>query len=228
VVLSWLLKSLNKNIRDSVLFCETASDLWKDLNDRYGQSNKARLFQAQKEVSDLDIAGYFNKAKKVWDEFNAVGATPKCTYKKYECETNARLHNHDQEQKLIQFLIALNENYTAVRGNILMMIPLPTLSQIYSLLVQEERQRQVKPRSEHYIEAASFSVGTNQNASNITGRNFPTKKQENRRSQLFCDHCKRNGHTMDKCYKIHGYPNRQGGKGRVYRDANNAWGQQEV
>ena len=89
----------------------------------------------------MDIACYFNKAKKVWDEFNAVGATPRCTCNKCECEVNDRLHKHDQEQKLIQFLMGLNESYTAVRGNILMMTPLPTLGQTYSLLVQEERQR---------------------------------------------------------------------------------------
>ena len=149
MVISWLLNSLHKSIRDSVLFCSTASETWKELNERYGQSNKARLFQAQKQVScisqgDLDIASYFNRAKKVWDELIAVGATPKCTCKKCECEVNERLQHHDQEQKLIQFLMGLNESYTSVRGNILMMTPLHTLSQIYSFLMQEERQRQVK------------------------------------------------------------------------------------
>jgi len=46
MVLSWLLNSMHKTIRDSVLFCETASEMWKELEERYGQSNKARLFQA--------------------------------------------------------------------------------------------------------------------------------------------------------------------------------------
>ena len=30
MVLSWLLNSLHKNIKDSVLFCEKASDMWKN------------------------------------------------------------------------------------------------------------------------------------------------------------------------------------------------------
>ena len=80
--------------------------MWNELSERYGQLNKARLFQAQKEIScisqgDLDIAGYFNKAKKAWDEFAAVGATPRCTCGKCDCEVNSRLHAHDQEQKTI-------------------------------------------------------------------------------------------------------------------------------
>ena len=44
MVLSWLLNSLHKNIRDSVIFFEKASDMWKKLEERYEQSNKARLF----------------------------------------------------------------------------------------------------------------------------------------------------------------------------------------
>lgn len=148
MVLSWLLNSLHKNIRDSVLFCEQASDMWKEFNERYGHWNKARIFQAQKEVScisegDLDITWYFNKATKVWDEFVAVGTTPRYTCGKCECDVNSKLQSNDQEQRLIQFLMGLNENYTRITGDMLMMKPLPTLSQLYSLLVQEEKQRQV-------------------------------------------------------------------------------------
>ena len=146
MVLSWLLNSLHKNIRDSVLFCNKACEVWSELEERYGQSSKTRLFQVQREVScisqgDQNIASYFNKAKKVWDECTAVGGLPRCDCSKCECEINAKLDRYAQEQKIIQFLMGLNESYTSVRGNILMMPPLPSLSQIYSLLVQEERQR---------------------------------------------------------------------------------------
>uniref|UniRef100_A0A7C9DJJ1 Retrotransposon Copia-like N-terminal domain-containing protein n=1 Tax=Opuntia streptacantha TaxID=393608 RepID=A0A7C9DJJ1_OPUST len=229
MVISWLLNSLHKNVRESVLFHNTASDIWDELNDRYGQSNKARLFQAQKAVScmtqeDQDIANFFNKARKAWDEFAAVGATPRCSCSKCECQINARLQNYDQEQRIIQFLMGLNESYTAVRGNILMMTPFPNLSQVYSLLIQEEKQRQVKSKYDFQSDGASFST-TSGNAQKInTSRRF-----EGRRASLFCDHCRRTGHTIDKCYKLHGYPsNKQGGRGRGFRGANSALGEQEV
>ena len=50
-MVSWLLNSLHKNVRDSFLFHSTACEIWIELNERYGQSNKARLFQAQKVMS---------------------------------------------------------------------------------------------------------------------------------------------------------------------------------
>jgi len=70
MVLSWLLNSLSENIRNSVLYFDTAKALWDDLEGRFGQSNKARLFQVQKDFlcltqGDLDIAGYYTKAKQL-------------------------------------------------------------------------------------------------------------------------------------------------------------------
>ena len=91
MVISWLLNSLNDSNRNSVLYYDTALELWKDLEERFGQSNKARLFQVQKEVSclsqgDLDIAGYYTKAKQLWDESQAVSDIPRCTCTKCECK----------------------------------------------------------------------------------------------------------------------------------------------
>jgi len=36
-----------------VLYFETAKELWNDLEEMFGQSNKARLFQVQKDVTCL-------------------------------------------------------------------------------------------------------------------------------------------------------------------------------
>ncbi|XP_015170875.1 uncharacterized protein [Solanum tuberosum] len=38
-VLSWLLNSLSKEIAESVLYSNSAKDLWKDLEERFGQPN---------------------------------------------------------------------------------------------------------------------------------------------------------------------------------------------
>lgn len=68
MVISWLLNSLSKDIAESVLYSKTAKDIWKELEDRFGQCNGAKLFQLQKELSDLvqgnsDVAGYYTKVK---------------------------------------------------------------------------------------------------------------------------------------------------------------------
>jgi len=64
LVASWILNSLHKDISGSVLYCNTASEMWEELVERFGQSNKAKLFQVKKELSgisqgDSDIATYY-------------------------------------------------------------------------------------------------------------------------------------------------------------------------
>ncbi|XP_049364164.1 uncharacterized protein LOC125828893 [Solanum verrucosum] len=70
MVTSWLLNSLSKDIADSVIYSKTARDLYIDLEQRFGQSNGAKLFHLQKELSDLvqansDVAGYYTKMKRL-------------------------------------------------------------------------------------------------------------------------------------------------------------------
>jgi len=36
--------------------------------------------------------------------------------------------------------------------------------------------------------------------------NYPPPRGTAARRQLFCEHCKITGHTIQKCYKLHGYP----------------------
>lgn len=45
--------------------------------------------------------------------------------------------------RLIQFLMGLNEGYSGAKNSILMMDPLPSINHAYSLLIQDEKQREV-------------------------------------------------------------------------------------
>ena len=40
----------------------------------------------------------------------------------------------------MQFLMGLNESYNAIRGNILLMDPIPSVRRAYSFVCQEEKQ----------------------------------------------------------------------------------------
>ena len=68
------------------------------------------------------------------------------------------------------------------------MNPLPCLEQAYSLLVQEERQRQVK-NATHFLNdsASSFRLGTQR----ATYEAFQRRPEGRRVSQRFYDYCKR-------------------------------------
>ena len=45
-----------------------------------------------------------------------------------------------EQESVMQFLMGLNDSYSSIRGQILLQKPLPSLSKVFSLIVQEERQ----------------------------------------------------------------------------------------
>ncbi|XP_069154663.1 uncharacterized protein [Solanum lycopersicum] len=121
------------------------------------------------------------------------------------------MHKSEQDRRLIQFLMGLNEVYTVIRGNILMMSPLPSTAQAFSLLIQEEKQREYRPTSRTPME--SVSLNANAGRGSQGGRGYRTNfssngelSNYNDRSTLICDFCKKQGHIKEKCYKLHGYP----------------------
>ncbi|XP_075099400.1 uncharacterized protein LOC142176188 [Nicotiana tabacum] len=145
MVMAWLLNSLTKDIRSSVLHSKSARDLWKQLEDRYGTSDFAMLFGLQKKLLEtvqgsFDIATYFNNIKAIWDEIEAIDARVPCVCIECKCEAKQKNKDLENRQKLMQFLMGLNESYNTCRGNIMMMTPEPNIDKVYSFLLQEERQ----------------------------------------------------------------------------------------
>lgn len=110
-------------------------------------------------------------------------------------------------------------------AQILMMDPIPVISKIFSLVVQEKRQRSIhnnvnfstdqtllpQQRSTMAVikESQSFKGDTDQTFLTSTvdaamrGNQYA---KENFNDKPACSHCHIKGHTVDKCYKLHGYP----------------------
>lgn len=124
MVISWILGALSKTIGRSVIYSNSAHQMWKELGERYGVSNGAQLFGLHKELSEVsqgnsNIADYFTKLKMLWDDVDSLCLIPVCTC---DCtcgaaQKTATLH---QNQRVIQFLMGLNDSYNVMRGSILM------------------------------------------------------------------------------------------------------------
>ncbi|XP_075108848.1 uncharacterized protein LOC107790769 [Nicotiana tabacum] len=208
MVTSWILNFLTKEIADSVEYVTDAFELWRKLEDRYDQTNGTKLYQIQKEINDmsqgsLDITSYYTKMKKLWEELNTLIAKSHCTCN-CSCGAKESMHKAEQDRRLIQFFMGLNETYTVVRGSILMMNPLPSIAQAFSLLIQEERQREIKPTGHLVLESSVLNANTTR--PNTFRTNYSPNNNHNNRNRPFCDYYKRPGHIKEKCYKLHGYP----------------------
>lgn len=81
MVLSWLTNSLCKKIDFSILYMTTAAEVWKDLHERFSQSNRPRVFQLQKALSihsqrNSYVIVYFTELKIIWDELLSFKQMP--------------------------------------------------------------------------------------------------------------------------------------------------------
>lgn len=61
-----------------------------------------------------------------------------------------------QDERLIQFLICLNDTYGPMRSSILMISPLANVNPAYSLLIQDEKQREIRVSSQFPGDFSSY------------------------------------------------------------------------
>ncbi|KAL5832253.1 hypothetical protein ACOSQ4_017607 [Xanthoceras sorbifolium] len=199
MLLSWLLNSLSKDIATSVIYMGSIQEVWNDLKDRFSQTNAPRIFQIQQAISsltqdNLPVGTYFTKLKGYWDEISTYQPIPTCS-----CGAIKSLIDFQHQEKVMQFLMGLNESYTSVRGQILLMDPLPSINKVFALVVQEERQRDISTTVPLLNEAAALLATNDSNVSFQKRENFGNLKKNSFRERPNC-------HSVDRCYVLHGYP----------------------
>ncbi|KAL5582411.1 hypothetical protein UlMin_014853 [Ulmus minor] len=140
MVISWILNSVSKEIADSLLYHDSAVEVWRDLYERFHQNNGPRIFQLKQKLlgltqGSIDINTYYTRMKILWDELREFKPIPVCN-----CG-GMRVWMEDQQNECVmQFLMGLNDSYAQLHAQILMVEPLPPLNKVFSLVVQEERQ----------------------------------------------------------------------------------------
>lgn len=205
LVISWILNSVSKEISTSIMFTENAHDIWKDLQERFQQSNGPRIFQIRREIVNLNqnqdsIGIYFTKLKSLTEEL--VNFRPHCTCNKCDCNGVQEIEKYFQTEYIMNFLMGLNDSFSQTRGQILLMDPLPSINRVFSLVAQEEKQKSIINESQQSV---AFLARTNQSLGSTRKNNSNVSRSSNK-ERPYCTHCKFQGHTIDKCYKIHGYP----------------------
>lgn len=83
---------------------------------------------------------YYTKFRSLVDELENLNLIPKCTCT-CTCGTAILQAKNEIIMRVSQFLMGLNPQFSAVKGQILLMLVFPTLNEAYALLLQEEEQR---------------------------------------------------------------------------------------
>jgi hypothetical protein len=166
MVLSWIINSVSKEIAASVISVDFAETMWNDLRDPFSQQNGPRIFQIQKAISamsqeDQSVSSYFIALKGLLDELLIYRPLPVCLCGKCSCGVLKTLTEYHHQEYVLQFLMGLNESFSHVKGQILLMDPLPPINKVFSLVVQHERQKEISSSlsTMHNNASALFTKG---------------------------------------------------------------------
>ncbi|XP_030939872.1 uncharacterized protein LOC115964757 [Quercus lobata] len=107
-------------------------------------------------------------------------------FKNWFSQANGPRISQSQKQ-IFTFLNGLNDSYSQVRTQILMIEPIPLIDKTFTLVIQEERQR--------FLEFNNYKGNT--------GKGRPV-----------CSHYGKLGYIMEKCYKLVGYSSSYKQKGK--------------
>uniref|UniRef100_A0A2N9GRD9 Reverse transcriptase Ty1/copia-type domain-containing protein n=1 Tax=Fagus sylvatica TaxID=28930 RepID=A0A2N9GRD9_FAGSY len=186
-------------------------DGFRSCKKNFPKAMALRFSNSRKEIGSLtqnqnSVSDYYTHLQGLWEELLNYSPNPVCCCTPCCCcgAMSKTLEKYEQ-RCIMQFLMGLNESFGAVRGQILLMDPMPPINKVFSLIRQEDRQRSIGSLngslSNPLVQSTALSVKSE-------GPRYGAYKQSSgqKKERPLCTHCGLLGHTMDKCYKLHGYP----------------------
>ncbi|XP_045805721.1 uncharacterized protein LOC123898751 [Trifolium pratense] len=197
LVHSWIMNSVSESIAQSIVFIENAIDVWNDLKERFSQADLIRIAELQQELHALKqdshtVNEFYSDLKLIWEELEIYLPMPNCSCRNCcTCEAMRSARANHTLLYVICFLTGLNEHFSVVKSQILLMDPLPPMTKVVSLVLQHERQS-------HFSTSDDSRVLLNAAKS----RGSSSSRSGNR----VCTFCGKDNHIVDNCFKKHGLP----------------------
>ncbi|KAK2639868.1 hypothetical protein Ddye_027663 [Dipteronia dyeriana] len=215
IVISWILNSVSKEISASVIYSESAHEIWLDLKERFQQRNGPRIFQLRRDLMNNvqgqnSVSTYYRKLKAIWEELNNY--RPVCSCGKCTCGGTKALVDHYNMEFVMSFLNGLNDSFTQVRGQLLAMDPIPSINKVFAIVSQEENQQQQQQQQQQRGIIGVRNDAMRFNSNRLSSSSSPSSSSPNnishqkKKERLICVHCGCIGHTIERCYKLLGYP----------------------
>jgi hypothetical protein len=177
-IITWFRNTSTPGIHLQFGRFETAKEVWDHLKQRYTISDLSHQYQLLKDLGNLKqqsgqpVYEFLAQMEAIWNQLASCepslkDATDLQTYEK-----------HRDRIRLIQFLMALTDDYEPVRASLLHQNPLPTLENALPCLKSEETRLGLhRPQND-----LAFAV---------------TNKTTN-----FCRHCRKPGHSFSDCPNV--------------------------
>ncbi|KAF5783775.1 putative transcription factor interactor and regulator CCHC(Zn) family [Helianthus annuus] len=236
VVFSWLIQNIEPALASNLTEFPTAKTLWDALVTTYSSGkDKLQTFDLHVKSNGIKQNGspledFWIIMQGVWGEIERRDPNP------MTCAADIATYNKlRSEQKLFQFLNALDRQYDPIKREILRWDPLPSAEGAYAAVRKEMAHQGILGTNDNSSSPSGVAAGLNTNrSSEPESLGFLTKGRTNQKNstlgsssridktKLKCDHCGKNKHTKSQCFELVGYPewwndghkkgNKEGGK----------------
>lgn len=139
---SWILNSVSPQIAETIIFHVHAIDVWEELKERFSKADRIRVSMLRSAINNLkqgskSVLDYFTEIKNLREELNSHRPVPNCTcIHPCRCEATRSARNFRLEDQVKLFLTGLNQQFSGVTTQVLLMDPLPSINKVYYLGVK--------------------------------------------------------------------------------------------
>ena len=187
--MSLLLNTMEKHVAEIFSYSNSSQDLWKALEDMYGnQNNYARVFQLKKDIASIQQEGkafvqHFGRLKTMWNELDV--------YLPHTTDLNILL-KHAEEDRIYQLLGSLSPEYEDLRSHILMSQELPSFNNVCATIQKEEPRKKVMSveHNPRLMESRAYASNS---------KLLEAKVYKGRNSHLKCKYCDALRHVKKNC-----------------------------
>lgn len=173
------------------MYHDTVHGLWSALTQMYAHArNESRIFELYREVShasqtslELSVADFFGYLQTRWEELAQY--EPLSDFPSDGVVESKRL----DRRHTYQFLMGLKSEFETLRTQILNTSPLPSLYEAFAIVDGDERRRHLLPSLS--LPESSPIVPDQRAFAAASG------------THLYCQHCRKPGHLIDRCWILH-------------------------
>ncbi|XP_045800552.1 uncharacterized protein LOC123894567 [Trifolium pratense] len=180
-----------------LVFLENAIDIWNDLRERFSQGDLIRISELQQEIHALKqenrfVIDFYSDLRVLWEELELYLPFPTCTCRqRCACEAMRSAHRNHTLLQTIRFITGLNDNFSTVKSQILLIDPLPSINKVFHMVIQHERQG-------NFSEPDESKILVNAAKSN--------KAASGSKPPRNCTYCGKDNHFVENCFKKNGVP----------------------
>ena len=174
-IITWFRNTSTPGIHLQFGRFETAKEVWDHLKNRYTISDLSHQYQLLRQLHTLQqkpgqaVFEFLAQMETIWDQLVS------CEPSLHDAKDAKEFEQYRNRTRLLQFLMALTDEYEPVRASLLHQSPLPTLEEALPRLKSEEtRLGLTQPKHDLAFAAA----------------NKPSN---------YCRHCHQTGHILPQC-----------------------------